>query len=528
MLAIGNNIKSGLDYTPFGMLIPNRTYNKIPNCEPVVTNQVVDIINEDYSDDKGGWVDGQIEFDVNGELLAEVDSENNNSAIAGRVYTTVIGEEYTISFDVTDLSGLNGASLLVYHTEFDGSTFDEVTTVVPSQNPFEITIEDEYTFTVTAGTELLAFNLLVAGSSSVVGSTFTIDNFIITGPQQIRTFNCAGDNYLAINYRYGFNGMEKDDEVSGEGNAYTTEYRGYDPRTGRWRSLDPLMNQFPWMSPYVSMDNNPIALNDPLGLSTGTEESIGLQTKDGKDLPPTIVLDEIEVTAKRIVTKTNEYGIADNTRNSVNLNSLPTNYSTNSNPITLQKVRDVLGNNFLGATKEANADMLNLMNKNFVMGGDGRFYLRNANQTVQDVNETGGLAKASKFAGRLDLGLDVVLVIADGFVVLEAIVKGRDNEIADKTQTLIIDGSGALIGYYFPGVGLAMVTYEIVANSSHYRPQLLQGSIETLNRVRKKYGNNPLIYPYKPDYQRAIKSYYKYCNCYPTNLQGLSFDNQTK
>jgi hypothetical protein len=50
MLAIGNNIKSGLDYTPFGMLIPNRTYNKVPNCEALTTN-VPDalLIDENYN-----------------------------------------------------------------------------------------------------------------------------------------------------------------------------------------------------------------------------------------------------------------------------------------------------------------------------------------------------------------------------------------------------------------------------------------------------------------------------------------------
>jgi len=42
------------------------------------------------------------------------------------------------------------------------------------------------------------------------------------------------------NYRYGYNGMELDNEVSGNGNSYTTEFRQYDPRLGRWKSLDQL------------------------------------------------------------------------------------------------------------------------------------------------------------------------------------------------------------------------------------------------------------------------------------------------
>jgi RHS repeat-associated protein len=67
-------------------------------------------------------------------------------------------------------------------------------------------------------------------------------------------------------YRFGYNGMELNPEVSGDGNSYTTEFRQYDPRLGRWLSLDPLMAQFPWMSPYVAFDNNPVFYVDPLGL----------------------------------------------------------------------------------------------------------------------------------------------------------------------------------------------------------------------------------------------------------------------
>jgi RHS repeat-associated protein len=69
-------------------------------------------------------------------------------------------------------------------------------------------------------------------------------------------------------YRYGYQGSEKDDEVKGEGNSYTTNYRQLDPRIGRWMTIDPLSAKFPWQSPYISMDNNPISLNDIKGLST--------------------------------------------------------------------------------------------------------------------------------------------------------------------------------------------------------------------------------------------------------------------
>jgi RHS repeat-associated protein len=71
---------------------------------------------------------------------------------------------------------------------------------------------------------------------------------------------------LAFNsstYRYGFNGMEKDDEIMGSGNSYTTFFRQYDPRLARWMSIDPKATA--WESPYVSMGNNPMNFVDILG-----------------------------------------------------------------------------------------------------------------------------------------------------------------------------------------------------------------------------------------------------------------------
>ena len=68
---------------------------------------------------------------------------------------------------------------------------------------------------------------------------------------------------VSVVHRYGFQGSEMDDEVKGEGNSYTTEFRQLDPRLGRWLTVDPKMSA--WESPYVSMGNNPIIYNDQLG-----------------------------------------------------------------------------------------------------------------------------------------------------------------------------------------------------------------------------------------------------------------------
>ena len=55
-------------------------------------------------------------------------------------------------------------------------------------------------------------------------------------------------------------------EVSGSGNSYTTQFIQYDPRLGRWKSLDPLAGKFPNQSPFCAFNNNPLYFTDPLGL----------------------------------------------------------------------------------------------------------------------------------------------------------------------------------------------------------------------------------------------------------------------
>ena len=73
------------------------------------------------------------------------------------------------------------------------------------------------------------------------------------------------------NYRYGYQGSEKDNEVNGDGSNYTTLFRQLDSRLGRWMAPDPVFQ--PWQSPYTSMDNNPICLNDVLGDKAGDKDN---------------------------------------------------------------------------------------------------------------------------------------------------------------------------------------------------------------------------------------------------------------
>ena len=76
-----------------------------------------------------------------------------------------------------------------------------------------------------------------------------------------------GRTFKQYNYKYGFNGMEKNNSTSNgiEGANYTTPFRMLDTRLGgRWWSQDPIVH--PWSSPYVGFADNPVYFSDPSGL----------------------------------------------------------------------------------------------------------------------------------------------------------------------------------------------------------------------------------------------------------------------
>jgi len=71
------------------------------------------------------------------------------------------------------------------------------------------------------------------------------------------------------NYRYGFQGQEKDDELKGgEGNSLNYTFRMHDPRVGRFFAPDPLFRSYPWNSPYAFSENRVIDAIELEGLES--------------------------------------------------------------------------------------------------------------------------------------------------------------------------------------------------------------------------------------------------------------------
>lgn len=70
-------------------------------------------------------------------------------------------------------------------------------------------------------------------------------------------------------YRYGFQGQEKDDEVKGESNSINYKFRMHDPRVGRFFAVDPLTAKYVYLSPYQFSSNQPIHAVEMEGLESG-------------------------------------------------------------------------------------------------------------------------------------------------------------------------------------------------------------------------------------------------------------------
>jgi len=111
---------------------------------------------------------------------------------------------------------------------------------------------------------------VVSGSNSSLIDHFTAD---IATAQDYYPFGMLmpGRTYTAstaTNYRFGFNGKENDNEVKGVGDQIDYGMRYYDPRAGRFLSVDPIAGKFPFYSPYEYGGNSPIRFIDLDGAET--------------------------------------------------------------------------------------------------------------------------------------------------------------------------------------------------------------------------------------------------------------------
>jgi RHS repeat-associated protein len=100
--------------------------------------------------------------------------------------------------------------------------------------------------------------VVITLSGAAGNGQFRLDNFVLNGYiQQITTSTSVNSGK---DYRYGFNGKEKDSNISSDDYDYGA--RIYDGKLGRWMSVDPLQKKYPAFSPYNYVENNPLVYKD--------------------------------------------------------------------------------------------------------------------------------------------------------------------------------------------------------------------------------------------------------------------------
>ncbi|GIV44993.1 MAG: hypothetical protein KatS3mg035_2116 [Bacteroidia bacterium] len=88
----------------------------------------------------------------------------------------------------------------------------------------------------------------------------------VSSSQDYYPFGMLARSFSSGFYRFGFAGMEKDDEWKGKtGTDYDFNGYGYEALIGRRKRTDPAMMEYQSISPYAAFNNNPINNIDPDG-----------------------------------------------------------------------------------------------------------------------------------------------------------------------------------------------------------------------------------------------------------------------
>ncbi len=155
---------------------------------------------------------------------------NASSQSAQKTYTALLtaGKKYRVSFDFI-IDGITTAT----YTVINGS--NTVGTKLQNVTNHEVT---EFTATNTNLT------LVIELSAGNYGRLAHIDNLEIAEIAEV------GESY-----RFGFNGQEKDDS---ETQTQDYGFRIYNPRLGKFLSVDPLTKSYAFLTPYQFSSNRPI------------------------------------------------------------------------------------------------------------------------------------------------------------------------------------------------------------------------------------------------------------------------------
>jgi RHS repeat-associated protein len=259
------------DYYPFGMLIPSRIY-----ADTALSRQAVHAVLEyektaveqEFSNATHGYTTANGATTTTGAQRLQVTAPSINAAVYYD-FSTQIGSEYK------------------FYVQVDPSTCDSVLIKVQQTSPIGPHTEayaapgiNEFSF--TASSALTRLRILRKDAPGQGSMDYFIDHVRLT-----RTRDTFYTDTITLatgeGYKYGFNGMEQENDWNGLGNSYDFGARVLDVRLGRWLSRDGHEQYYSNKSSYQFVSNSPILMTDYNGLDNIIYIYVGeYYMKDGK------------------------------------------------------------------------------------------------------------------------------------------------------------------------------------------------------------------------------------------------------
>jgi RHS repeat-associated protein len=201
-------------------------------------------------------------------IECNVVANSANFGVAMIVKNLIPGQTYQVDVNANITGSLSSGSLMFQH-------YKVVDPAIPTLNIFSNTmaVNGNNSITFIADSTSACFRFFTTGTASSTGSyTINLSKTVLsTVAYNLVTVNIPlsseGDEY-----RFAFNGAEKDNEMKGSGNSLDYGERVYDTRFGMWLSPDPLEKEYPSLSPYAFCEGNPIEMMDEEG-ETGLSSS---------------------------------------------------------------------------------------------------------------------------------------------------------------------------------------------------------------------------------------------------------------
>jgi RHS repeat-associated protein len=281
------DVMNANDYSPFGAPLAGRSWN-----QRIILDNRFTATTETWSPLSGGAVlsvdNGQLKitasntcsiekqvvaepgmvyelvFDMNAGTFSDLKVEILESVASGKPvntsYTTIRNGKHSIYFKAvtneiflrftpqTNLTGSRSAYI----------NYITLRRVSSRPAPGSIVYTENMTLTSRTGN---------TPSTYTASSSITFDSGFESGASdEFQTFVeptiFVSDGMERDDYRFGFNGKEKDDETYGEGNEYDYGFRIYSSRLGRFLSVDPLTKIYPMLTPFQFASNTPIQALD--------------------------------------------------------------------------------------------------------------------------------------------------------------------------------------------------------------------------------------------------------------------------